>query len=456
MTVMKIKFLLSSIVFLLLLASCKTKMPVRPQEQYRELATEPLSVINIPVDISLRALENSLNQQLDGVIYEDNDIRDGDKMRLRAEKRQDIRLGIDSQLIKYKVPVFLWIQYDLGITRVEAEGELSLDFKTAFAITENWDVITATEVVRYEWLKKPRLKMGMVSLPIGFIAGLILEKSKATLSQNIDQLVQDQFDLRQMVGDAWDKMYEPMLVSEVYNTWLTVNPQKIGMSPLEMKGDRIRGAVFVESRPKVNIGGYMASNRPLPLPPLQSREEAGEGFTIHINTEISYKEAERIAKEEMLGETFSQGKRSVRVEDIELYGQGDKIVVNTMLSGSYNGSIYLIGKPIFNAKKNTIEIENLEYELGTRNFLVKSAGWLLKSAMKKRIEENINFLMDYNLQEIKVQFQEQLRDYEIAEGVVLNGDLEGLSIQDAFLSQESIIVGLALKGYLDVKVKGLN
>lgn len=440
----------------LLLAACKTKQPARPAEEYEALFEERLSVINIPVEVSLRELERSLNQQLNGIIYEDKDLKDGDNMRIRAEKSQDIRLGIDSQLIKYRVPLSLWIQYDLGISRVEAEGELSVDFKTAFAITEDWNIITVTEVVRHDWLKKPRLKMGMVSLPIGFIADLVLQNSKAALTRDIDKLVQEQFNLRELVGQAWGNMYEPMLVSEAYNTWLTVNPQAIGMTPLDMKGDKIRGAIYVESQPRVNIGRKPENIRPLPLPPLQSRQEAGDDFTIHLNTEISYEEAERIAKSELLGQTFSQGKRSVTVQDIELYGQGNKIVVNTVLSGSYNGSIYLVGKPVYNFRKNTIEIEKLDYDLSSKGFLLKSAGWLLKSAMKNKIEENMNFLLDYNLEEMRGQFQKQLEEYKITDDIILKGELQDLSIQNAYLAPESIIVDLALTGRLNINVKGLN
>jgi len=439
-----------------LFSACGSSRPVRPAEEYEALFEERISVINIPVDISLRELERSLNQQLKGVLYEDKDLRDGDNMRIRAEKRQDIRLGIDSQLIKYRVPLDLWIQYDLGISKVEAEGELSVDFKTAFAIGPDWNIKTVTEVVRHEWLRKPRLKVGVVNLPIGFIADLVLQNSRKTITRNIDALVKEQFNLREMVGEAWNKMYQPILASEAYNAWLTINPQAIGMTPLDMKGDRIRGTIFVEGKPRVKVGRPPENIRPQPLPYLQSRPEAGEDFTIHINTDISYEEAERIAKAQLLGETFSQGKRSVRIEDIEFYGQGDKMVVNTALSGSFDGNIYLVGKPVFNPGKNTIDIESLDYDLGTRNFLLKSAGWLLKSTIKNRIEENMNFLLDYNLKEVQAQFQEQLREYKITEDVILRGELKELAIRNAYLAPESIIVDLALSGRLNINIKGLN
>ncbi|MCB0572265.1 MAG: DUF4403 family protein [Phaeodactylibacter sp.] len=425
-------------------------------EEYQALFEDTPSTLNIPVDIDVRELEQSINEQLKGLLYEDNDIRDGDKMMIRAEKKEPIRLSVDSNLIQYRVPLALWIKYDLGISKVEAEGDIALNLKTAFGLSPNWDITTKTEIEGYDWLRKPRLKMGGFNLPIGFIADLVLKNSKSVVTRNIDQAVRDQFDLRTMVQDAWKQMYKPILVSEDYNTWLTVNPQFIGMTPLVTQGNHITATIFVEGKPHVRIGQQPQPIQPLPLPPLQMKASAGDDFTLHLNTEITYEEAERLAKAQLLGETFSQGKRSVLIEDVELYGQGDKIVVNTVLRGSYNGSIYLVGKPVYNPQKNTIDVESLEYTLDTRNFLVRSAGWLLKSTMKKKIEENMNFLLDYNLKEMQAQFQEQLHNYKLTEKVTLDGELRELGIENAYLSQESIIIALALKGKLNILVKGLN
>lgn len=438
--------------------ACKTaqQQPSRPMEQYETVYEEKSSAINIPVEIDVRELEKSLNEQLQGAIYEDKDLKDGDRMMIRAEKRENIRLSIDSNLIKYRVPLKLWIKYDLGISKVEADGLLTLNFRTNFDISRSWEIRTFTEIESFDWAQKPRLRMGAMNLPIGFIADIVLKNSRTVISRNIDQLVQEQFNLREMVEDTWKKMFQPMLISEAYNTWLTVNPQLIGMTPLSMKGHYIRSNIFVEGQPQVRVGRRPQDIRPTPLPPLQIQQEALEGFTLHINTDITYEEAERIAKQQLVNETFSQGKRSVTIKDIELYGQGDKMVVNTVLQGSYNGSIYLVGKPIYDPRLNTIDIRDLDYTLDTRSFLARSAGWLLKSTIKKKIEENMNFLLDYNLKEMQVQFQEQLRDYKISEGISLKGELQEFGIQNAYLKPESIAVELVLKGRVNVDVKGLH
>ena len=96
-------------------------------------------------------------------------------------------------------------------------------------------------------------------------------------------------------------------------------------------------------------------------------------LTIHINTEISYEEAERIAKPTSGSKPFTGQKRSVTGgrSPGTLRARKQDCCQYTVLSGSYNGSIYLVGKPNYNFRKNTIEIEKLDYELSSRNFLLK-------------------------------------------------------------------------------------
>lgn len=455
------RFFLICVIICSLLA-CKTtqnqqSQPPKPMEQYNPLPPESrISTIHIPVRVNMKEFQKSLNTQLNGVLYEDNDIKDGDKMMVRAEKLEDIHLGMSAQTIQYRVPLKLWIRYDLGITEVEANGDIALKLKTDFKIKDDWTLETITDIESYEWLKQPKLKLVGVTLPVGFIADMVLKNSKKTLANSIDKLVKDSFNLRKMVGDSWDQLFDAVLIAPAYNTWLQVNPQSIGMSAIVTKNDSLLSTIFVETRPKVTIGEKPKRENASSLPPFKIKQVNQDDFTLVVSTDVPYKEAEKLAKEQLVGDTFTEGKRSVKVEDLELYGQGNLLIVNTKLSGNYNGSIYLSGKPFFNPNKNTVEIRDLNFTLETRNFLYKSAAWLLKGTLRKSIENNMQFLLDYNLKELKNQLQKQLTDYKIAQNIFLNGQLNELIIQDAFLAPESIRVDIAIKGKVNLEVNGLN
>ena len=437
--------------------ACKTTQPVRPMEKYvQQEIEERQSTLNIPLKINIKELEASVNQQLPDPLYNDDTMDDGDNLMIVARKKEPITLGIDSQMVTYRVPLILDIKYNIGITNVNATGEIALNFKTGFQIKENWELETSTILEDYQWLRTPRVKLAGVSLPVGFIGNIIINRSREILTYSIDEQVRTNFNFKDIIEETWKNMFDPMQVSEEYNAWLSINPLDIGMTQIETDKDTLISTIIVQSQPKISLGAKPDATNWRPLPLFQYRDFQSEDFTLYLNTEVSYQEAERIAKEQIVGESYSSGNRSVVVEDIELYGQDGKLVVNTKLSGSYDGSIYLKGEPVFNKNKNTIDIRKLDFTLDTKNFLVRSAGWLLKSTIKKQIQENLNFLLDYNMTEMENQIQSQLSEYPLNDGVKLNGQLGELNISDAYLTPNGIRVFLSINGKLGVYVSGFT
>lgn len=130
-------------------------------------------------------------------------------------------------------------------------------------------------------------------------------------------------------------------------------------------------------------------------------------------------------------------------------------MVNLTLSGSYTGSIFLTGEPVFNPQRNRIEIEDLEYTLDSKNFLLRSAAWLAKGTLKKKLQENMDYLLDYNIQDAQKQMQEQLNGYQLAPGVTLNGQLDNFDLYNAYLTADGIRVAVAMYGNVAVLVDGL-
>jgi hypothetical protein len=440
------------------LSACKTaSKPARPMEQYD--AAPPLdqsSSIHIPLRIDVLELERSINEQISGMIYEDNDPNDGDKLALKVEKKDSITLTVSNNDLLYRVPINLWFKYNAGITYVTGTAELAIQFRTSFDIHPDWSVSTVTQIEDHQWLRKPKLQVGAINIPVGFIGDIVLNRSRATITASIDKMAKEQLNLRAQVEEAWRRMFDPILVAPAYNTWLVVNPQLITMTPLQMNVREITAAIMIESKPRIKIGSKPAAMPPTPLPPFKYTDATAGDFVVFLNAEVPYEEAERLAKEQLLGESFSSGGRSVTVENIELYGKGNTLIVNTQLSGSYKGSIYLEGRPYFNWRKNSIDVSDLNFTLETQSFLHKSAAWLLKSNLKRRIQENLDFFLAHNLKELETELQGQLNHFQVSPNIFLQGKLSELQIQNAYLAPEAIRVHIGLRGNVMVHVHGLN
>ena len=102
-------------------------------------------------------------------------------------------------------------------------------------------------------------------------------------------MVASNFKLEDIIKESWDLMYEPILISEEYNTWLQVNPEKIAMTQLESSSDSLHSTIIVQSRPVVKIGVKPEKSEAQPLPPFRYVEKSRiEDFKINIQTEIPY------------------------------------------------------------------------------------------------------------------------------------------------------------------------
>lgn len=441
-----------SFLFFFIFGACKTTQPVRPMEHYNtEEREKSFSTINIPIKIDKNALQKSINIQLGDVLYEDSTMQDDDLM-IKAIKHEDIEIEIFQDEIKYSVPLDLWIKYGLTLFDVEAEGKIALNFTTKYRIQENWHLETLTEIEDYDWIQRPVIKTGIVNLPIKFIANIVLDKTKAMITEAIDEQVKNSLDLAAQMEDVWKQMKFPQLISEEYKTWIMMNPERISMTPLKIDADTIETTIIITSEPEIHIGDQPRMKMGKPLPNFVYTNFREDHFSMTLGTQISFKEAERLSKENMVGETYTFGRRSVTIEDMELWGQGNKLVINTKLSGSYQGNIYFIGKPKYNARKNKIELTNVEFDFSTQRVLLKSASWIFKGQLKKKVQENLDFYLDYNMEEMKKMVQAEMNGYEITEGVKMFAELSELNVSNVYLSTEAINVKVDLKGKLRVEM----
>lgn len=450
--------------FMCLLTFCKstkyTDAP-KPPEQYNtseDLSPVP-STLTIPVHISVDELVRSLNTKLSGkALFEDYSFEDNghDGLMMNAWKSQDITLFFSGNTVKYRIPLKLWVKKELVFGAVaEAEAELALNLKTTFGINPDWSLNTQTEVEYHEWLRKPVLKTGIGDISVETIANLALNRSKKTLSKTLDQYVNQQISLKPYVQEAWEAIQQPVLLDETYKMWSKTTPMSIGITPLTTYGNALSTKIAVECLNDVSFGDKPVFRENTYLPNLTLLQEASDDFQMKFATDVPFAEAERLAKNMMVGQVFESGKKKVKIEDIALWGNNDRVVVNSKLSGSFNGNIYFIGRPAFNAEKNQIEVKDLDFHVDTRNFLMRSASWIFQGPIKRKMMQSMVFPLESQITDLKSSVQQTLYNYEIQPGIILHGNLDSLAVQDTRVTPTGIRVDLLSTGKVNVDVKGL-
>ncbi len=439
--------------------------PDRPTEMYNAIpeVVPKTSLVNIPIRFKASEIENLLNTKLNYVIYEDNN-PDDDGMMMKATKNQNITLKLDGLNIDYAVPLKLWVYKKLldnswtGKRGIEAEGDITLYFRTTLNIYGDWSVDSRTDLTNYTWQHNMSVKTGIGNIDVKYLADIIIGKTKNVITTGIDKQLKSQFQLVSPMTEAWRQMQNPISLTNAYGRWwVKLTPQDVTLTPFRNENDALATNIFISTLVDVKTGDVQPVFRPNSfLPPFQYGYSNADSFNINLVTSIPLVEAERMAKNYCANQTFNAGGKKVRVVNIELFGQNDKMVVNTKFEGDFSGNLYLVGKPFFNPLTNSVELKDLDYDLQTKNFMVRTARWLFDRTILKKIQESCVFKVDNNIATLKNTINDQMRNYRFNNNVSINGAVNDIFINDIQLQQNEIKVFISSIGKLNVELSNLN
>jgi hypothetical protein len=443
----------------------KMQQPDKPKAEYQKKEYQPKSsTINIPINISMKGLQKSINESLDGLIYEDKSYtdNDGDNLKIKVWKKGTITVKAETDVFEYYVPLKIWAKVRYGAfgayTSQEVKGSIALNFRTNYEINRKWEMVTMTTMTSYKWIEKPTIKVFGSDISVQSIANSLLTYNKKMLETTIDDQIKANINIQQNIQDAWSMLQDPVNVNEDYNVWLKLTPKSIAMSPIITKNNSISSIVGIQSLAEVVISKEALSvKKDTKLPTFNRPENVPDSFEISLSSQIPYMEAEEAAKKELVGQTFKQGRRrKVTIKNINIYGQGKDIIIGTYLEGSYNGIIYMRGQPVFDPLTSTISIENVDYDLDTKNKLFKGANWLFRSTILKKMKPYLTFPLEDNLKDAKAMVEKELDGYKPMKGIVLNGKLSDLTIEDVQVTPDGIRVVVLTKGKIKMTIDGLT
>ncbi len=414
------------------------------------------STISIPITLPIHDLEALLNENLQDMNF-GGAATDDQRLKVKITKAADVQIEVFSEQIRYKVPLELDIAYDLALGTAKADGVLELDFISVFNIGPAWNFATQTRLISHRWQREPKLRLGVVSLPLSTVSSYAIRRSQSMIEQGIDQAVAEQGQLGSYVTELWNELQKPQLVAEEYQAWLQMQPRDLRMTPLQATETSISAIITLEAMPQLVFSPTAPYSLPTPFPTFkfvpQIREE--NDFNIRIASLITYAEAERMAAQSVVNQTFSSGSKSVSIQSLRLFPSGNKVMISLAASGAYNGNIHLSGIPAYDNEAQKLTIEQLDFTLQTKSLLTKTAAWLFKSKLKNQIESNLDAMLSENMGELKEQLATQLADQDLGNGIRLKGRLNQLSLGKVYLRPEGLEVRVAITGQLDINLTNL-
>jgi Domain of unknown function (DUF4403) len=431
-----------------------------PSENVTMAYKNTTSFVSMPMEISLKEIENQLNKSLVDLIYEDNVLED-DKTEMKIWKTAPIKLIEKDGKIESVLPLKIWSKFKYGTdfmglndTReIELNGTITLlsDVKLS-----NWKINTTSVIESFEWSESPTILVAGKKIPITYIINPTLSIFKSKMAKKIDAAIEKSCDFKPYVLNVLQTMSTPFETSPQYEAWFKMNPIEVYVTDAVIEKSKIKMDLglkctmqtMVGEQPEITFDKNAVSFKPVTKVP--------DKTTATVAAISTYESASRIITKNFQGKEFASGSRKIVVQKVDLWAKDGKMIIELDMTGSINGSIYLSGIPNYNTITKEIYFEQMDYVLNTKGLLTKTANWLLQGVILKKIQESCRYSIKENLDEGKKSLLPYLNNYSPMRGVFVNGTMNDFEFEKVELTNDAIIAFITTTGKMNVRIDGME
>lgn len=330
----------------------------------------------------------------------------------------------------------------------EGERKVMIGFTSTFTLQPNY--LLQTKITRKEPLAQDKCEVCFWRQDItkAVLDGLkkSLDASKKSMEDSFGTI-----NLRPYMQQAWNLLNEVYTVPGIGN--FRLNPKSLRMQNLTATNDLLNMNIGITASPVVSFEKTASVNTPVPN--LTAANNPG-GFSVFLEAALQYDSLSRLVNGYMAGKRFdlSEGllAKHIVVKEVTMAGNNNgNLLIKVDFAGSFNGTAFFNGKPAYNAVSKTIEVQDLGYDLQTKNLLLKTAKWLLSG----KIEAELKKASRIDLSSYFDTAQKSLNAYlnrEWTKGIKGSGTVKELQLVSAQALPQHLLIQTACTGNLSLLV----
>ena len=327
----------------------------------------------------------------------------------------------------------------------EPMKKASVGMESTIELLPNYQIKTQSKITELKAIDAIKLAMGID------ITNIILKQAQPYLNDAMKMVDAEvaKIDVKALIEPAFKEMQQGISLNGM--GYLMLNPQALSISPLEFNKNTMKASIGVKASPEILSS---VETRKIQKLPNLSTYKKSDGFKVYTDIRMHYDTLANQIMGFLGGQKFESGKQYIIVKGLRLFAVESRLGVEVDFEGSKKGTLYLTGLPVYDSITHFIRVDDLQFDLKTKNILLKSAKWLLSDKIRKEMQKAMNIDLKPQMADAKKMMNEALNtqyDY----GVTLKGKIKELKITDYQLRSQELWVRTFLSGDLKVQLKAL-
>ena len=456
----------SALFILLIFVQCRSINPAVPEKNVAFIPTliQKESTVYVPIKINLLPYLKDTEKSLPKTFTGKEEICSGVSYSYKFD-RNPIQFECKGKELYYEVdgkyslklnycPECTYLFKDKGsclVPRIyfscgigEEMRRVTVGYATQFKITPEFRFKTTTELRKFETIDPCEISVFNYDATKKLREELTIELKE--LEKVIDKEI-ELIDIRSEIEEVWKVMNAQTSLGRY--GYLKIHPKSISLGDIQFTNNTAFLDLNLTIQPIITT--FPSEISSVKLPKLSDHQRA-KGFDINLDIVASYDSLSAILSENLVGKSMEIKKNEVIFGKMSVEGAlNDQLILKVAFGGKRQGELYLLGTPKFDAEKQEISFPDLEFDLRTKNVLLKSAKWLFNSKITDMLRLNAQYNLKPQLEEMK-KIVQKVMNREIEKGVTLSGKVETISLQGIYPGFSSLTIRVNSKGELSLSM----
>lgn len=453
-------FIVSILVF-----SCGTIKPKQPEITENKVQYEPkASTIHVPIEVNLKPFLQDAEKQTPKKFADEKQQCEGISFAYQLERNPLEFDGKGNQLLlKLSGKYAIKINYCPSCTGVFSDKEncivprvyascgvnepmrrINISTSTALSVTKDYKIEATTSLKDIVTEDKCQITVFKYDATEKLVEEM--EKALKGVTADIDKKI-EQTDLKKEVTKIWKELNNPIAIPSIGYFYLS--PTSLAITPPNFSKDKLNLTVSLNAYPKVTLDEKKVSLPPLPELNTASGEK---GFHINLSIQGKYKSINTLLAQNLNGKEITLKKEKIKLDSVLILGaNGSKLSFKVHFSGKKSGILYFAGTPTFDKEKQIISFPDMDFDIDTKNTLLKSAAWLFDELITSKIRESAIYDLSKDLNSNKKLIEKEL-NRELDKGIFLDTKLKTVKIEQIIPLKDELWIITNLEGELGVRM----
>ena len=315
-----LKHVVSILCLSFLFNSCSTTQKIEalkplPSDDTPMVYKTKTSFVNMPLEITLKEIENQLNKTMAGQIYDDSNLED-DKTEMKVWKTAPIRLVEKNGKIQTTLSLKIWAKFKYGTDFMGLNDTREINLNGTFTVMSgvklsNWKLSTTSQIEDFNWTESPSIVVAGRNVPITYIINPTLSVFKSKIAKKIDDAIENSCDFKPYVLDVLEKMSTPFLTSEQYQTWFKLIPVEVYVTDAVLEKSEIKMDLGLKCNMQTMVGLKPKNTFDRGAIEFKAVTKVPDKVTANVAAISTYESASQLITSNFKGKEFAAGSRKI-------------------------------------------------------------------------------------------------------------------------------------------------